>query len=141
MPETLSSKQSRFTLNIAKLLLWMSECGYQPKLGEGKRSDEQAEINAIGVEGRSRVAALIKLEFPLLAQKIVNNGKNNGIRNTVHEKQLGQDIDLLKNGAYLSTTEDHRRFGEWWENQGPDHRWGGRWGDGNHYSFEHEGVK
>ena len=139
--ESLSSKQSRFALYFARLIVHMNECGYQPKYGETKRSDEQAEINAIGVSGRFRVATLIRAEFKALADKILNNGKNNGIRESVHGLQLAGDVDLLKDGMYLSSTEDHRQFGEWWEKQDPLARWGGRWGDGNHYSFEHNGIK
>jgi hypothetical protein len=43
----------------------------------------------------------------------------------------------------LRQTSDHQRLGEWWEKQHPLARWGGRWGDGNHYSFENPatGVK
>jgi len=41
----------------------------------------------------------------------------------------------------LGDTEAHRELGEWWEKQHPQARWGGRFKDGNHYSFEHEGVK
>lgn len=139
--ETLSGKQARFALGIARLFIYMNEQGYRPKLGESKRSDEQAEINAIGVPGRYRVANLIKAEYPGLANKLLNNGSNNGIRNSLHELQLAQDVDLIKDGKYMASTEDHRSFGEWWEKQGSDHRWGGRWGDGNHYSLEHNGLK
>ena len=59
----------------------------------------------------------------------------------VHPLKLAVDLNLFLNGVYLRTTAAHWQFGEWWEQQHPLCRWGGRFGDGNHYSFEHNGVK
>lgn len=61
--------------------------------------------------------------------------------NSVHKFRLAADINLFKDGVYQTTTEAHRPFGEWWETLDERCQWGGRWGDGNHYSFEHEGIK
>ena len=141
MAETLGQKQRRFSRLLASLIARMNASGYEVSLGEVKRSDEQAEINALGEVGRARVAALVKAEFPLLAEKILNNGKANGVRMSVHQLQLAADLNLFKKGMYLPDTEDHRMFGEWWEQQGPDCRWGGRFRDGGHYSLEHNGIK
>ena len=63
--------------------------------------------------------------------------------------KLAIDLDLFKDGegfemgckVYLTKTEDHRKLGEFWESLHPLCRWGGRFGDGNHYSLEHGGVK
>lgn len=138
---TLSQKQQEFSQHIARLMLRIRDEGFACALGESKRSDEQAELNALGFAGRSRVASLIRHEYPVLADKILNNGKNNGVRNSLHELKLAQDLDLFKDGMYLSSTEAHRPFGEWWEKQHPLACWGGRFGDGNHYSFTHDGIK
>lgn len=54
---------------------------------------------------------------------------------SLHELGLAQDIDLYLQGQYIRTTEGHARFGEVWESMHPLCRWGGRFGDGNHYSF------
>jgi hypothetical protein len=139
--ESLGQKQRRFARRSTALFDYLLSCGYEFTWGETKRSDEQAEINALGYEGRSRLATMIRPAFTLLSEKIINNGKANGIRNSAHQNQLAVDINLFKDGIYLPNTEDHRLFGEWWEKLGEDHRWGGRWGDGNHYSIEHNGVK
>ena len=40
-----------------------------------------------------------------------------------------------KLGEYLVETEDHRFLGEFWESLDPMCTWGGRFQDGNHYSF------
>ena len=64
-----------------------------------------------------------------------------GKENSVHRKKIAIDYNLFKHGTFLTTTAAHRPFGEWWEQQHPLCRWGGRFGDGNHYSLEHNGVK
>jgi hypothetical protein len=64
-----------------------------------------------------------------------------GIRHSEHTIKLAGDINLFKNGIWLRNTEDHRPFGEWWEHQNPLCMWGGRFGDGNHYSLIWRGVK
>lgn len=64
-----------------------------------------------------------------------------GHPNSVHRKRLAVDLNLFKDGKYLTATEDHRVLGEWWKQQHPLARWGGDFEDGNHYSFEWDGVK
>lgn len=64
-----------------------------------------------------------------------------GHPNSSHRKRLAIDINLFKEGKYLTATENHRILGDWWKAQHPLARWGGDWEDGNHYSFEWEGVK
>ena len=56
-----------------------------------------------------------------------------------HKMRLAIDLNLFKDGKFLTTTEDHRPLGEWWESVGGT--WGGRFDDANHYSFEWEGHK
>lgn len=58
---------------------------------------------------------------------------------SAHKACLAIDLDLYKNGQYLSSTASHKPLGEYWESMGGN--WGGRFGDGNHYSLEHGGVK
>ncbi len=58
--------------------------------------------------------------------------------------RVGLAVDLLLDrpaGHYLTKSEDYRSLGEWWETQHPLARWGGRFGDGNHFSFEWQGVR
>ena len=50
-----------------------------------------------------------------------------------HYKRLAIDLNLFKKGKYLKDTEDHHLLGEFWESLGGT--WGGRWNDGNHYSW------
>lgn len=114
MKETLRQKQSRFAQAAAKLIQRAGEIGFEVTLGEAYRSPEEA----------ARLAALGK-----------------GIVDSLHTQRLAIDLNLFRGGHLITNGEQHRPLGEWWEGQYPDARWGGRFGDGNHYSFEHEGKK
>lgn len=63
-----------------------------------------------------------------------------GMPNSNHTRRMAVDLNLFRNGKYLTSTMDHEVLGTWWERRSKQHRWGGRFGDGNHYSFEHNGV-
>ena len=66
-----------------------------------------------------------------------------------HPKGLAIDLNLFKDGKYLTNWEDHKPLGEFWESIGCS--WGGRWdmnirqpglqGDGNHYSLGERKVE
>ena len=59
--------------------------------------------------------------------------------NSLHYIRLAADFNLFKDGKYLTETVDHQELGEFWESIGGS--WGGRFGDGNHYSLEHNGRR
>ncbi len=67
------------------------------------------------------------------------------MKNSLHYVKLAADFNLFKDGKWLTKTEDHKLLGKFWENvgkaDGVPTRWGGRWGDGNHYSIEYQGRK
>lgn len=58
---------------------------------------------------------------------------------SLHKEKLAIDLNLFKDGKYLSSSEDHKVLGEFWESIGGS--WGGRFNDGNHYSLEHDGMR
>lgn len=58
-------------------------------------------------------------------------------KNSNHYIRLAIDLNLFRDGKFLTRTEDHRELGEFWESIGGS--WGGHYGDGNHYSLHHEG--
>ena len=58
---------------------------------------------------------------------------------SLHYKRLAIDLNLFRNGRYLTSTESHTPLGEYWESIGGS--WGGRFNDGNHYSLEHNGRR
>jgi hypothetical protein len=109
---TLGQKQRKFTRMIADLIIYAYKQGYELSFGEAYRTPEQAALNA---------------------------KKGTGIANSLHSDRLAVDFNLFKDGHYLTSTESHRKLGEYWESIGGT--WGGRFGDGNHYSLAHAGKK
>ena len=141
MSETLRQKQSRFARQVPRLIDYAHALGYEVTFGECYRTDEQAEIHALGFQGREAVAQLIERQFPMLAAKIRNN-TGNGIRNSLHGKRLALDLQLFDSeGRWITEVYPYQLVGEYWESLGPDHRWGGRFGDTPHFSIEHDGIK
>lgn len=120
--ETLQQKRCRFTRDIARLIDHATLLGYEVALDQVKRPQAIAKIYA--------------------EQGI-------GLANSLHIDGLAADINLYKDGEYLTHTEEHQPLGEWWESLGPDYCWGGRFKDsrgrpkpdGNHYSITHGGRK
>jgi hypothetical protein len=55
------------------------------------------------------------------------------IAGSFHYQRLAIDLNLFKDGDYLTSTKDHKPLGIYWESIGGS--WGGRWQDGNHYSL------
>lgn len=105
---TLRQRQSTFAFLSARLMIFMTDNGYEYTYGEAYRPPEMAAIYA---------------------------KRGIGIKNSLHTKKLALDLNLFRDGKYLSSTESHKIFGEWWEQQHSHCRWGGRYGDGNHYEF------
>lgn len=139
----LLQRQLRFARSVGVLLDQAHRFGYLVTLGECYRSDEQAEINALGANGRAAVAGLLERAFPLLARKIRNNDRNsNGIRASLHTERLAIDLQLFDQaGTWLQDVAPYQRLGEFWEGLGPDYAWGGRFGDAPHFSIEYQGRK
>lgn len=54
-------------------------------------------------------------------------------QNSFHYSRLAIDLNLFRDGRYLDATEDHAPLGLYWESLGGT--WGGRFNDGNHYSY------
>lgn len=57
------------------------------------------------------------------------------VAGSYHGKRLAIDLNLFLDGAYLVKTEDHEELGAFWESLDPMCTWGGRFDDGNHYSY------
>jgi hypothetical protein len=111
---TLSQKQRLFTKLLGQLIAWAYENGMELTFGEAWRTPEQAKLNA---------------------------DRGVGIRNSLHGERLAVDLNLFVGGVYIDSTEGHRRLGMQWESMHPNCRWGGRFKDGNHYSFSPDGVR
>lgn len=114
---TLRSLQSEFACLIPRLVDKAFELGYEVTLGDAFR------------DTRVHGALGVKMGY--------------GHPKSAHKNRLAIDLNLFRDGEFLARTSDHKELGEWWEKQHPLARWGGRFGapDGNHYSFEYQGMK
>jgi hypothetical protein len=54
-------------------------------------------------------------------------------KNSLHYSRCAADLNLFKDGEFLKQSDDHKKFGAFWESLHPYCTWGGRWSDGNHY--------
>ncbi|MGL5283048.1 MAG: M15 family metallopeptidase [Plesiomonas shigelloides] len=113
MKETLGQKQRRFTRMLAELITFAYANGYELTVGDAYRDP--------------------RLHGDMGVRKGYGHASSN------HKQRLAIDFNLFKDGKFLTSTEDHRPLGEFWESIGGS--WGGRFNDGNHYSIEHNGVK
>lgn len=113
-PGTLGKDQREFTLDVANLIIYMYERGYEATFGDAYRDPRS--------HGKQGVF------------------KSYGAAKSAHKHRLAIDLNLFKDGVYLTETEDHREFGEFWESLRPSHVWGGRFEDGNHYSRKRDGI-
>jgi hypothetical protein len=55
--------------------------------------------------------------------------------NSLHYVKCAADLNLFKDGKFLTTEEDHRQFADYWESLHPNCRNGRRYGDANHYEL------
>jgi len=62
-------------------------------------------------------------------------------KNSCHKLKLAIDLNLMYRQQLVTTKAGHKELGVWWEKQHKLCRWGGRFGDGNHYSITHWGAK
>lgn len=67
--------------------------------------------------------------------------KGYGRKSSNHKLKLAIDLNLFKDGEYLTETEDHAPLGQYWESLHPLCTWGGHFDDGNHYSIVYQGHR
>lgn len=118
--QSLWEKQTAFSRSTALLIQKANEMGYEVTLGEGWRSQEQAVFKTM-----------------------INAQKGIGIAASLHTRRLAIDINLFRGGKFLTQSADYQPLGVWWESHCSICRWGGRFkrADGNHFSYEHEGIQ
>lgn len=117
MAETLRQMRCRFSRTLPLLQNFMTLRGYEHAINEVVRTQAQADANAASGAGSAR---------------------------SLHLDGLAVDINLYKDGVYLTETSAHLVFGQFWKSLWPDCRWGGDFKpkpDGNHYSIEYQGRK
>jgi hypothetical protein len=111
----LSQKQRLFSKLISELIIWAYENDMEVTLGDAYRSP--------------RVFGML------------GTFKGYGHRSSSHKIRLALDLNLFLDDDYTGVTKDYTALGEKWESMHVLCRWGGHFNDGNHFSFEHNGVK
>ena len=111
---TLGEKQRKFARMIADLIVWAYDHGYELTLGDAYR-----DPRVHGIPG----------------EKLANSYS---AAYSNHKLRLACDLNLFKDGQYLTSDEAHAPLKDFWESIG-----GGRRipGDANHYSLEHDGRR
>jgi hypothetical protein len=115
MASELRKRQHRFAMLVPRLIDKAHELGFAVTLGDAYRDP--------------------RVHGDLGERKSYSHPKS------AHKVRLALDLNLFRKGEYLEGTEAHKPLGEWWKKQDPLARWGGDFGDGNHYSFEWEGIR
>jgi hypothetical protein len=98
---TIRQRQSIFVPNVAKLITFAYEQGYELTFGEAFRTVEQQQIYFD--TGRSKTM------------------------NSRHLLKLAVDFNLFKNGILLNEPIDYKPLGDYWESLHSDNGWGGDW--------------
>lgn len=112
---TLSEQQRLFCSLLPKLIGYAYGMGYELTLGDGYRDPK-----VFGNLGES---------------------KGYGHPKSAHKQRLAIDLNLFKDGNYLPDTDAHTFLGEYWKGLHVLNRWGGDFGDGNHYSQIRDGIR
>jgi hypothetical protein len=107
-------EQQLFAKNIARLIYYLNNMGFEVTFGEAQRTQEQAEIYA-------------------------KQGKGSKFSN--HIIRLAIDLMLFRGAIYLKSCEDYEIAGNFWKSLHPLNRWGGDFKskDGNHFSMLWQG--
>lgn len=110
---TLRETQVKFAKMIPSLIEKAFELGYEVTLGDAYRDPRL--FGEVGVD------------------------RGYGHPKSCHKMRLAIDLNLFKDGKFLTDTKGHEPLGLWWESIGGT--WGGRFNDANHYSLEYNGMK
>jgi hypothetical protein len=106
----LFDQQVIFAQNVGKLIDYVFKTPFTCTLGEVYRTPEQAVLDA---------------------------KKGIGIKDSLHIKRLAIDLNLFKNGKYLTDSKDYATLGAYWKSLHVLNSWGGDFPkpDGNHFNM------
>ena len=99
---SLSQQQFKFTMMVAKLILYAYGVGYTLSLGEAWRPQEMQDL-------------------------YLKTGKTK-VKYSKHQDRLAIDLNLFMGGKLLTDKESYRVLGEYWEHLSDENVWGGRFG-------------
>ena len=108
---TMREKQSIFAKNIAQLIIWSFEQGYEITVGEFLRTPEQQQLYI--KSGKSKTA------------------------NSKHLNRLAADLNLFIGGVYQTGKDAYKPLADYWKSLHPDNVAGYDWGwDANHFEMK-----
>jgi hypothetical protein len=108
---TLREAQSIFLQNVAKLILWAFDNGYELTGGELQRTEEQQEVYVL--EGKSKTM------------------------DSDHLKRLAIDLNLFIDGVYKTDRESYKPLADFWKGLHSNNVAGYDWGwDANHFAMK-----
>lgn len=110
---TLSEKQRKFTFMIADLIKFAYSSGYELTFGDTYRDKR-------------------------FSKETLGNDKSYFHDWSYHCKRLAIDLNLFKDGKYLTKSKDYKLLADYWKSIGGSA--GIDWNDGNHFSL-FEGKK
>lgn len=114
-PVTLSEQQRLFVRLLPRLFDYAHSMGYELTLGDAYR--DPRVFGAIGEQ------------------------KGYGHPKSAHKQRLAIDLNLWKDGNYLTDNDSHAFLGAYWKSLHVLNRHGGDFGDGNHYSQIRDGIR
>lgn len=123
---TLREKQSVFSLNVAKLISFAYNNGYEITLGEVYRTIEQQYLYFWGY----------KLSVIFGSLKLVKTKQLSKTMDSRHLKKLAIDINLFKDGNLCEKKEDFKEIADYWKLLNENNDCGYYWGwDFGHFEM------
>jgi peptidoglycan L-alanyl-D-glutamate endopeptidase CwlK len=98
---TLRQHQVAFAWDTMKLYAFIKEKGYEFTYGEAARTMKQQEWYV--AQGFSKTMT------------------------SMHLRRLAVDLNIFKDGAYLTEKASLQEIGDYWESLSPENEWGGNW--------------
>jgi len=135
---TLSERQTIFSINFAKLVLWGNEQrGYKVRIDEVKRSESQQIMyyQGLALDASNGYGEPGEPRFQLVHSKDLVRTRT---MFTKHWDRLAGDLILDIDGKYQTETEAYTALGEHWKSLHKDNAWGGDWTgfpDGGHFQM------
>ena len=77
----------------------------------------------------------IELGFECAFDEITNHQNTGHKPDSLHYSGCAGDLLLYKDGVYQPKTETYEDLGMYWLSLDNNCKWGGDWGDGNHFSY------
>jgi len=134
----LGDKQQLFARLLPKLLIEAHAQGFDIRLGEILRFEQQARYNSTHCRKCKQTKA--NRAHALTKAKGGHRFRAIGILNSLHRQKLAIDLNLFRDGR-LCAADEYTPLGEWWERLHELAANGRKFGDAGHFSLTHKGRK